>query len=75
MDEVRNYIQALLDHDDTGCEASCTECRDAQRIIEIVRAFIFYTELHRVIPDASVPAVQALTECQFLWQQSQKSKQ
>ena len=50
MNELRYYLEALLDHQCASSTGECRECRSLQRIYQFMRAELFSTVIYTETP-------------------------
>jgi hypothetical protein len=50
MNELRSYLEALLDHQCAPSPGECRECRSLQRIYQFMQAELFSTVIYTETP-------------------------
>jgi len=54
MQELRYYLEILLDHQCRSVGSGCPQCRSLQRICELIQAEIFSTVIYTETPLAQM---------------------
>jgi len=61
MDELRHYLEALLDHQCASSGGNCRDCQSLQRIYQLMRTELFSTVIYSETPLEPRRAAQSLS--------------